>query len=174
MSLFATYHGGGIGKGSAYQIQPVASTYQAAYGTLYGTDIAYASSPATVGSTYRVLDSNISSADLLNMTFVNQGELQVSIAGIYEINWAMNINSTVANSSVKCGISVNSGNIHVSGQIGFSVTSTTEYHEMSGTVIKNLSANDRIAICFKVVSSSPAPNINVGDINLTLHRVYTP
>lgn len=167
MNLFSTYHGGGKGKGSAYS-QPVNNPVYA-YGTLYGVDINYNSGAVVTGNTYRVLSANILAGDLLNVTAVNQGELQVGIAGIYEINWAMNSNCSIAATSVKCGISINSGNVHASGQIGYSINNTTDYGEISGMVIKNLAANDRIAVCFKALSGTPT--IRVGDINLIVHLV---
>lgn len=163
----ATYHGGGIGKGSAYSAPSTVIQY--AYGTLYGVDINYNSGVVVNNNTYRVLSANINVGDLLNTSFVNQGEIQVGIAGIYEINWALNTNCSVAATSVKCGISINSGSIHVSGQVGYSINNTTDYAEISGMVIKNLAANDRIAVCFKALSNTPT--IRIGDINLTVHLV---
>lgn len=167
MNMFATYHGGGIGKGSAYNAPSTVIQY--AYGSLYGTDINYNSGAATAGTTYSIVSANINAGDLLNVTYVNNKDLQVGIAGVYEINWAMNINCSIPNISVKCGFSVNGGGIHVSGKIGFSEASVNDYETLAGTVIKNLQLNDRIAVCFVVLSSNPT--IRVGDINLSLHLV---
>ena len=135
------------------------------YGSCYGNEIGWTQASAVQNTEYLISDADIADGELNLATHDGSGKLTLTKAGRYLINWGIDVESSVVNQHIVCGIAV-SGTGTNAGQSHVEPKFANEEESTGSTAILSLSANATIELFVKCTDAG-TPNISVSHMNLT-------
>lgn len=139
------------------------------YGSCWGNDIAWTQASAVQNTWYPVSDTDMTDGQLNLVTHDGSGQLTVSKAGRYLVNYGICLESSVVNEHIETGISV-SGTVANDGRNHFHVFTPNAEIPIGCTAILNLAASATVQIAVRTPDAG-TPNLTVEHANLSIVQV---
>lgn len=137
------------------------------YGSMYGDDISHTVTISSAG-VYYAITAGLTGGESNGMTFQNNSELLVTIAGKYRVTWSMSLECGTAGQYVEGAVMVNS--TAQENTVGASeLPSANKKVNVAGSGIISLAVNDVVKLC--VENETATNNIVVDHANIELLRI---
>lgn len=137
------------------------------YGSMYGDDIAHTVTISSAG-VYYAITAGLTGGESNGMTFQNNRELLVTVAGKYRVTWSMSLECGSAGQYVEGAVMVNStAQINTVG--ASELPSANKKVNVAGSGILALAVNDVVKLC--VENETGTNDIIVDHANIELLRI---
>jgi len=140
------------------------------FGSCYGNEIAW-TQVAAINTWYNISDGDMADGNLHNVTHDGNGKLTVSKAGMYLINYAITLGSSIANKHIQTGIEISgSGSADNQGIQHVDVAGVNNELVSAGNGIFDLAAAATIEVAIRTTDAGN-PTITVDHINLSIVQI---
>jgi len=152
-------------------MKQITGTLIVGYSTCHRNPIGWSQVAAVQNTWYNIVDSDMVSGPLLNVTHDGNGKLTVTKPRIYLVSYSICFQDNVANDHIEAGIEVNgSGSAEAAGQCHLENKFANEEEHMSSSTILELAANATIELAIRTIDAG-GPTISVQAINLTCIKI---
>jgi hypothetical protein len=139
------------------------------FGSCYGNEIAWSQASAVQNTWYDISDSTMVDGQLHNVTHDGNGQLTVSVAGMYAADWYGSFEADAQNVHVQVTFSVN-GTETNDGINHFETFGTNTQQAMSGNAILDLAASDTINVSIRTTDAG-TPDLAIDHLGLRLVHI---
>jgi hypothetical protein len=137
------------------------------HGSCYGNDIGWSQANAVQNTWYNISDADMADGVLNGVTHDGSGELTVTYAGMYLVNYSLSFEDDTVNDHIEVGIEVSgSGSANAAGQNHTESKFANEEEGIGGTCILDLAASATIEVAIRTTDNN-TPTISVQHVNLT-------
>lgn len=140
------------------------------FGHVYGNHIGW-TQVATQNTWYHLVDANIASGELNEITHDGNGKLTVLKTGKYLVNFSVTLSSNAANKHLEVSFDVNdTGSGTPQGQQHTETKFVGEERNVAGIAILNLDVDNTIELTVRTTDTG-TPTISVDDIDMTIVHI---
>lgn len=141
------------------------------YGSCYGNHIGWVQANAAQNTWYNIVDDDMTTGELNNVTHDGNGKLTVLVAGRYKIDYGICFENDVANDHVECGIEITgSGSATAAGQSHLENKFANEEEHMGNCAILDLATNATIEITIRTIDAN-TPDFTVHALNIAITMI---